>query len=211
MKWKKFTAHVLICLILAIVATVSVFAHGGKTDEQGGHYDSDTGSYHYHHGYPAHQHTFGRCPYGYDDKTDHSPGDSKNSVNTETTTAETDTDEVTTKTSKNQFERNGSRPRTVQTTTEAETKGNFFTDWNVSLGDVVLKVLTIIVLLAICAWISLFISYFIAALIIDGINSIKKRRYPPKRLTERTEKVIIVIAFVVCFSLGVFFSYLYFK
>ena len=32
----------------------------------GGHYDTTTGTYHYHHGYPAHQHTNGICPYDYD-------------------------------------------------------------------------------------------------------------------------------------------------
>ncbi len=52
---------------------IPVFAHSGKTDAAGGHYDSSTGEYHYHHGYPAHSHDNG-CPYDYDDKTDHSPG-----------------------------------------------------------------------------------------------------------------------------------------
>ena len=33
----------------------------GRTDSNGGH-NSSTG-YHYHHGYPAHQHTNGLCPY----------------------------------------------------------------------------------------------------------------------------------------------------
>jgi hypothetical protein len=39
------------------------------TDGNGGHYNSSTGEYHYHHGYPAHSHTNGVCPYEYDDKT----------------------------------------------------------------------------------------------------------------------------------------------
>lgn len=38
-------------------------AHPGGTDASGGHYDRSTGEYHYHHGYPAHQHVNGVCPY----------------------------------------------------------------------------------------------------------------------------------------------------
>lgn len=33
-----------------------VFAHPGRTDSAGGHYDRSTGEYHYHHGHSAHQH-----------------------------------------------------------------------------------------------------------------------------------------------------------
>lgn len=63
----------LICLLSSIlifmVAWTSVsFAHGGRTDSQGGHHDyknvSGLGPYHYHcGGYPAHLHSGGRCPY----------------------------------------------------------------------------------------------------------------------------------------------------
>lgn len=49
----------------------SASAHPGRTDANGGHYDSSTGEYHYHHGYPAHQHTNGICPYDFDDQTEH--------------------------------------------------------------------------------------------------------------------------------------------
>lgn len=53
-----------IIAIILFLTTVS-FAHKGRTDSEGGHYDSSTGLYHYHHGYPAHQHTDGKCPYDY--------------------------------------------------------------------------------------------------------------------------------------------------
>lgn len=61
--------------ILAIVLLLSCFvkialAHPGKTDSQGGHTDHSTGEYHYHHGYPAHQHTNGKCPYDYHNNTE---------------------------------------------------------------------------------------------------------------------------------------------
>lgn len=48
-------------LILLFILPVSALAHPGGTDANGGHYEN--GEYHYHHGYPAHQHTNGVCPY----------------------------------------------------------------------------------------------------------------------------------------------------
>lgn len=56
-----------VCVIIAVIYIFSFavicFAHSGRTDSNGGHYDSSSGEYHYHHGYPAHQHTNGICPY----------------------------------------------------------------------------------------------------------------------------------------------------
>ena len=54
--------------IIAVLALLSLLtplasAHPGHTDAAGGHWDSSTGEYHYHHGYPAHQHENGICPY----------------------------------------------------------------------------------------------------------------------------------------------------
>ena len=51
----------LLALILLFILPVSALAHPGGTDANGGHYED--GEYHYHHGYPAHQHTNGICPY----------------------------------------------------------------------------------------------------------------------------------------------------
>ena len=51
---------VVICIVLC---SFPVFAHSGRTDANGGHYDRSTGEYHYHHGYSAHQHPGGVCPY----------------------------------------------------------------------------------------------------------------------------------------------------
>lgn len=70
----------LLAFLLAFLLLLSptVLAHSGKTDAHGGHYDRSTGEYHYHHGYPAHQHYdmdgdgVADCPYDFDDKTDHS-------------------------------------------------------------------------------------------------------------------------------------------
>ena len=53
--------------IIALSCPFSAFAHPGRTDGAGGHPDyknvSGLGYYHYHHGYPAHLHPNGVCPY----------------------------------------------------------------------------------------------------------------------------------------------------
>lgn len=59
---KKIFRFVLVTLFLLIIP-VSVLAHPGRTDSSGGHYNRSTGKYHYHHGYPEHQHPNGVCPY----------------------------------------------------------------------------------------------------------------------------------------------------
>lgn len=53
----------LVVAILLLSFPLLVFAHSGRTDSNGGHTDHSTGEYHYHHGYPAHQHPNGVCPY----------------------------------------------------------------------------------------------------------------------------------------------------
>ena len=62
---KKFAIVITMILLLPCIS----FAHSGGTDENGGHYNRSTGSYHYHHGYPAHSHENG-CPYSYKNNTD---------------------------------------------------------------------------------------------------------------------------------------------
>lgn len=67
-------------LVVALLLPSPALAHGGATDSNGGHMDHSTGEYHYHHGYEAHQHTDGVCPYDFDDQTDHSSGSSSDSA-----------------------------------------------------------------------------------------------------------------------------------
>ncbi len=45
---------ILIFLFLYMMCGATAYAHAGRTDAYGGHYDNETGEYHYHHGYPAH-------------------------------------------------------------------------------------------------------------------------------------------------------------
>lgn len=53
-------------LLLIFAFSITASAHSGATDAEGGHLDKTSGEYHYHHGYPAHNHTDGVCPYNYD-------------------------------------------------------------------------------------------------------------------------------------------------
>lgn len=56
----------LICIILSFLFFSNIIlAHAGKTDINGGHYNTTTNEYHYHHGYSAHYHINGICPYNY--------------------------------------------------------------------------------------------------------------------------------------------------
>ena len=77
MKYRIFLVTSIIIILVAILLPRAC-AHSGKTDSNGGHYDRSTGEYHYHHGYSAHQHYDGECPYDFDDKTNHNSGSSSN-------------------------------------------------------------------------------------------------------------------------------------
>lgn len=61
----------LLALATVFLLCSTVFAHSGRTDAYGGHNGPD--GYHYHHGYPSHDHENG-CPYEFDDKTSHDSG-----------------------------------------------------------------------------------------------------------------------------------------
>lgn len=90
----KYLTKRIICAAGCLLMLTSVAsAHPGQTDADGGHWDNDTGEYHYHHGYPAHQHTNGICPYDYDDQTGRNSGTSGSSA-TDTISQDTTSDQV---------------------------------------------------------------------------------------------------------------------
>lgn len=64
---KKVAIKILSSLLCAALLSLPALAHSGRTDASGGHRDnknvSGLGSYHYHHGYSAHLHPNGVCPY----------------------------------------------------------------------------------------------------------------------------------------------------
>ncbi len=53
MKRRIFLVFIVALLFLL---TVTVLAHSGRTDSNGGHWNRSTGEYHYHHGEPPHDH-----------------------------------------------------------------------------------------------------------------------------------------------------------
>lgn len=59
---KRVITFLFSLLLLLSISTIA-FAHSGRTDSNGGHHDYTNGGYHYHHGYPEHQHPNGECPY----------------------------------------------------------------------------------------------------------------------------------------------------
>ena len=83
-------------LALSLSFSTLAFAHGGRTDEYGGHHDynnvSGLGDYHYHHGYEAHLHPNGVCPY----EAEAAPVEPAEPIvtDTEPIVTDTDTDEI---------------------------------------------------------------------------------------------------------------------
>ena len=76
----------LLVLVLALLLSLPVLAHSGGTDSKGGH--NGPGGYHYHHGYPAHQHEGGQCPYDFDDRTGESSGTSSSGSSSSSSSSE---------------------------------------------------------------------------------------------------------------------------
>lgn len=73
-----------------ITTYTTVEAYSGRTDSSGGHHDyknkSGLGSYHYHHGYKAHLHTGGVCPYSNGTASSSSSSSSSSASNSTSTT-----------------------------------------------------------------------------------------------------------------------------
>lgn len=73
MRFRRYTLWI-IAVVLSL--TTVVYAHPGRTDENGGHYNRSTGEYHYHHGYSEHQHYDMDgdgdvdCPYDFEEPTE---------------------------------------------------------------------------------------------------------------------------------------------
>lgn len=71
---KRFVL-MLVVVVLLFSFSSPAWAHPGRTDSNGGHTDRSAGEYHYHHGYPTHDHYdmdgdgIVDCPYEFDDKT----------------------------------------------------------------------------------------------------------------------------------------------
>lgn len=102
-KWKKRVFSFISMVVVVLSLTVTAYAHSGRTDSQGGHYNRSTGEYHWHHGMSAHQH------YDIDgDGVLDCPYSSKAKIETTTaTTAATEPTRATTTAVSNTTEKNG--------------------------------------------------------------------------------------------------------
>lgn len=60
-KYKKF--YILILIIYMLIIPINTFAHSGRTDSNGGHWDRSTGTYHYHNGTSVQQNSGGSYQY----------------------------------------------------------------------------------------------------------------------------------------------------
>lgn len=93
---KKNLTKTISVILTIIMCSIPTFAHSGRTDSSGGHRDnknaSGLGSYHYHHGYPAHLHVNGVCEYDFDDKTNHSSSSHSTSSHSTSKSSDTDSD-----------------------------------------------------------------------------------------------------------------------
>ena len=89
---------IVFAILFSFIFSVSVYAHQGKTDGNGGHIDHSTGEYHYHHGYSAHQHKDldgdgdVDCPYKFVDKTNHNSKKSVSYFENKSTNSKGDSD-----------------------------------------------------------------------------------------------------------------------
>lgn len=86
---KKIWNFVLIFFLLTFVLALNCSAHSGRTDSKGGHYNRSTGKYHYHHGYPEHQHPNGVCPYSYNNNSNNNAVTSPETIANDTEQEET--------------------------------------------------------------------------------------------------------------------------
>lgn len=86
---KKICNFVLIIFLLTFILALNCSAHSGKTDSSGGHYNHSTGEYHYHHGYPEHQHPNGVCPYSYNNNSNNNAVTSPETIANDTEPEET--------------------------------------------------------------------------------------------------------------------------
>ena len=100
---KKRVLLILFSLLIGCSLLIVSFAHSGRTDAKGGHYNRSTGEYHYHHGYSAHSHYdidgdgYEDCPFDFKDNTTRSEkSTTKSEVSTTKSEVSTTKSEVST-------------------------------------------------------------------------------------------------------------------
>ena len=152
---------VLLITILLLLLTVPAYAHPGKTDANGGHYNRSTGEYHYHHGKPEHQHPGGVCPYDFEDTTGHNSGTSSGS--------------------------SGSGSTTPSVRRGDSSAGNAANSWVDTLISWIKNIAAVILAVAVFGFAIIPVAAVFSDATLDKLKSVIKRR-KPRRLEEPTTR-----------------------
>ncbi len=161
---------VLLITILLLLLTVPAYAHPGRTDTNGGHYNRSTGEYHYHHGYPEHQHPGGVCPYDFKDTTGHNSGTSSGSSG-----------------SGNSSGYSGSGSTTPSVRRSDSSAGNATNSWVDTLISWIKNIAAVILAVAVFGFAIIPVAAVFIDATFDKLKSVIKRR-KPRRLEEPTTR-----------------------
>ena len=181
----KIIAGCTLCLFLLTICT---YAHSGKTDYAGGHYNNSTGEYHYHHGYSAHSHYDMDgdgdidCPYEFNDKTNHN--NSSNNSNSS---------------NNNSNSSNNSNNNSIVSENNTENSKN-----KITFG----KVIEVIFLIIPCSLITLYFLYMFFGFIYIIIELICEKFLKvniEKSIKERILRILLIIGLVLLVPLEMLF------
>lgn len=147
----------LLTIFMTLLFASPVSAHPGRTDANGGHYNRSSGEYHYHHGYSAHQHIDGKCPYDFDDKTAHNSGGGKSSGNGNS--------------SSNGIGNSVGNKSTAVTASKATTVSSK-TEEPLTVGDIISAIFAILIILIYCSPIWCSLLAFLCPILSDAIKKV---------------------------------------
>lgn len=170
---------ILLITILLLLLTVPAYAHPGKTDGNGGHYNRSTGEYHYHHGHPAHQHPNGVCPYDFDDRTGYNSGTSSGGSDNDTFSSGSG--------SGTSSGNSGSGSTTPSVRRGDSSAGNAANSWVDTLISWIKNIAAVILAVAVFGFAIIPVAAVFIDATLDKLKSVIKRR-KPRRLEEPTTR-----------------------
>lgn len=170
---------ILLIAVLLLTLAVPTYAHPGKTDANGGHYNRSTGEYHYHHGHPEHQHPNGVCPYDFDDRTGYNSGTSSGGSDNNTFSGGSGSGKSSGS--------SGSGSTTPSVRRGDSSTGNAANSWVDTLISWFLKITVVLVIVFAFACLVVPIAVAIICAIWGKLRDLIRRR-KPKRLEEPTTR-----------------------
>lgn len=180
----KRLAYIVSILAMVGLLVATSYAHSGRTDRKGGHYNRSTGKYHYHHGYPAHDHYDidgdgkADCPYKFNDKTDHSNhGSSSNSTNKKNDKSTTSATEI--------------KVETFTENTETDSTNNKIT------FEIVIKIIFIIVGYSIVALICGSLVVLLVGIAIDSLIVLTAKKIFKSSINDTALNRVRIISYII--------------